>query len=160
MSDFDTQVQVLFTALKSKNWMVATAESCTGGLIGGIITEISGSSAYYDRGYITYSNEAKMEMLNVSRETLREHGAVSPQVAEEMAKGALMNSNANITVSVTGIAGPDGGTKEKPVGLVYIGIATKDGVTAYKNNFSGERQDVRRQTVEKALNLLTQTASA
>lgn len=154
MSDYSALVQEIFEKLENKGWMLATAESCTGGLIGAAITEVSGSSAYYDRGFITYSNEAKMEMLGVSRETLGEHGAVSPQIAKKMAIGALKNSNARISISVTGIAGPDGGSQEKPVGLVYIGIAMENGAIAFKNNFEGNRLNVRQQTVEKALNLL------
>ncbi len=156
MSDFSAQVQALFSALDKKGWMVTTAESCTGGMIGSEITETSGSSAYYDRGFITYSNEAKMDLLGVSSDTLNQRGAVSAEVAKKMAAGALAHSNAQIAVSVTGVAGPTGGTDEKPVGLVYIGIATENGAEAFKNNFNGGRQAIRIQTVEKALELLIQ----
>ncbi|TDH36217.1 CinA family protein [Pseudohoeflea suaedae] len=107
--------------------MIATAESCTGGLIAGMITEIAGSSAVFDRGFVTYSNAAKVDMLGVRPQTLDTHGAVSPVTAVEMAAGALALSNAQYAVSVTGIAGPGGGTAAKPVGLVYMGLAARDG---------------------------------
>jgi nicotinamide-nucleotide amidase len=157
MSEFDALVQKLFEKLDNKSWQITTAESCTGGLIGAALTEVSGSSQYFDRGFVTYSNEAKMEMLGVLQQSLIKHGAVSEEVAKEMALGALENSNAQIAVSVTGVAGPGGGSDEKPVGLVYIGIATNKDVTAYKNNFDEDRNSVRRQTVKRALNLLLES---
>ena len=123
---------------------IVTAESCTGGLIGGALTQISGSSAVVERGFITYSNNAKTEVLGVMPETLEKYGAVSGEVAEAMAKGALEFSLADTAISVTGIAGPTGGTSAKPVGLVYIGLATRDGVLFHvMNQFSGDRDDVR-----------------
>ncbi len=150
--------QKLYEALKSKNMTVATAESCTGGMIGAALTSVSGVSECYGFGVVTYANEAKEKLLGVSHATLESVGAVSPETAREMAQGALKMSGADIAISVTGIAGPLGGTKEKPVGLVYIGIARKDGEYAvYKNNFSGGREEVRTQTVIKALNLATDT---
>ena len=106
--------------LKEQGMKIATAESCTGGGIAQAITEIPGSSAWFDRGFVTYSNAAKLQMLQVKQSTLDEFGAVSEQVAIEMVEGALMNSNADLAVSVTGIAGPDGGTNIKPVGTIYI----------------------------------------
>lgn len=151
-----TSVKKLFNKLRTKGWMLVTAESCTGGMISAALTDLAGSSAVFDRGFVTYSNEAKMESLGVSGKTLKEFGAVSPQVAEEMAQGALKNSNAQIAVSVTGIAGPGGGSDEKPVGRVYIGIATDKTVTVYKNNFTGDRSAVRQQTVDRALTLLSE----
>lgn len=146
--------QELSNAFREKRFMIATAESCTGGMISAAITDLAGSSAVFDRGFVTYSNEAKMELLGVRAETLTEYGAVSPQVAEEMAKGALKNSNAQITVSVTGIAGPGGGSDEKPIGLVYLGIATADKCESHHRQFQGTRSEIREKTVEEALSLL------
>jgi nicotinamide-nucleotide amidase len=133
--------------------MLATAESCTGGLIAGAITDIAGSSDVFDRGFITYSNEAKCDMLGVSPETLAEHGAVSHEAARAMAFGALSRSKADIAVSVTGIAGPGGGSAEKPVGLVYLAIAELDGETHVVEHRFGDagRDVVRTETVRAAL---------
>lgn len=148
-------MQRLVKALEAKGLKLALAESCTGGMIAAAVTDISGSSAVFDRGFVTYSNQAKTDMLGVRPETLAQYGAVSEQTAREMALGALDNSQADIALSVTGIAGPDGGSTDKPVGLVYIGLAIKGGsVEIFKNNFSGNRNDVRRTTVEKAKQLL------
>lgn len=148
-------MQGLVKALEAKGLKLALAESCTGGMIAAVVTDISGSSAVFDRGFVTYSNQAKIDMLGVRPETLAQYGAVSEQTAREMALGALDNSQADIALSVTGIAGPDGGSTDKPVGLVYIGLAIKGGsVEIFKNNFSGNRNDVRRTTVEKAKQLL------
>ena len=116
----------LVTAAETKNTLIATAESCTGGLIAGAITEIPGSSTAFDRGFVTYTNEAKTEMLGVPSSLIASKGAVSEEVAAAMAEGALENSRAGLTVSVTGIAGPTGGTAEKPVGLVCFGLAQTD----------------------------------
>lgn len=148
--------QELSNAFREKRFMMATAESCTGGMISAAITDLAGSSAVFDRGFVTYSNEAKMELLGVRAETLTEYGAVSPQVAEEMAVGAIKNSNAQIAISVTGIAGPSGGSDEKPVGLVYLGIATKEKIESHHRQFQGTRADIREQTVQEALTLLIQ----
>ena len=136
--------------------VIATAESCTGGMISAAITDIAGSSRVLDRGFVTYSNAAKMDMLGVSAETLDTHGAVSEQVAAEMAAGALKYSNATLTVSVTGIAGP-GGSDFKPEGRVCFGLATKDGVETHQVD-SGPlgRAGVRDATVVHALELLLQ----
>ena len=117
----------IVTEFTSAEVMIATAESCTGGLIAGMITEISGSSSVLDRGFVTYSNDAKMEMLGVAEATLETHGAVSKQTASEMALGALKRSKAHYAVSVTGIAGPGGGLADKPVGLVWMGLASPSG---------------------------------
>jgi len=119
--------QVIVELLKEKGLTLAAAESCTGGIFAGAITSVPGSSEVFDRGFIVYSNEAKAESLGVSKETLDQHGAVSEQCAREMAKGALANSNADVAVSVTGIAGPGGGTEDKPVGTVFFAIAGMDG---------------------------------
>lgn len=139
--------------LKKYNLTVSTAESCTGGLVASAITEISGSSAFFGMGVVTYANEAKMKLLGVKSDTLTAYGAVSEQTAKEMAEGILSLSDSDVSISVTGIAGPTGGTPEKPVGLVYIGISGKFGTFAYENYFSGSRSDVRSQTVEKAFKL-------
>ena len=136
---------------------VAVAESCTGGLISAYLTEIPGSSAVVDRGFVTYSNEAKQELLNVSEIILENWGAVSAQTAAAMVSGALKESKADIAISVTGIAGPGGGSAEKPVGLVYMGYAKRNAALHHKKFlFSGDRQSIRLQTVQEALNMLLQ----
>ena len=136
--------------------VISTAESCTGGMISAAITDIAGSSRVLDRGFVTYSNAAKMDMLGVSAETLDTHGAVSEQVAAEMAAGALKHSNATLTVSVTGIAGP-GGSDFKPEGRVCFGIATEDGVETQQVDFGPlGRAGVRDETMAHALELLLQ----
>ncbi len=135
-----------------RNWMLSTAESCTGGLIIGALTEISGSSTVVDRGFVTYSNQAKVDMLGVDMSSIESNGAVSHEVAESMANGALKNAKTDISVAVTGVAGP-GDSENKPAGLVYIGVASKNLETTIvtKNNFSGNRNDVRHGTVRTAL---------
>jgi nicotinamide-nucleotide amidase len=139
-------------SLKAKGHKIATAESCTGGWIAQAITEISGSSAWFDRGFVTYSNNAKVQMLGVNPQTLVEHGAVSAEVAQQMAAGALENSEADWAIAVTGIAGPDGGSEDKPVGTVYIAWQNKTGFSKVeKLNLSGNRHQIRKQTVEKAI---------
>ncbi len=138
--------------LKSKGLTLATAESCTGGWISQVITEIAGSSAWFDRGYITYSNTAKTEMLGVTTKTLDAYGAVSAQTAEEMVNGALTKSTADCAIAVTGIAGPDGGTPEKPVGTVFIAWAYRNQASiVIKKHFNGSRHEIRLQTVKAAL---------
>ncbi len=148
-------VEKLNNLLRSKKLKLVTAESCTGGLIPAAITEIAGSSDIFDRGFVTYSNEAKIAMLGVSPKTLESYGAVSKQTATEMCQGALKYSLADMAISVTGIAGPSGGTPEKPVGLVYIGIASKKETRIFKHIFKGNRNEVRKQTVEAALQHLS-----
>lgn len=151
-------VEELSLLLIQNDMMLACAESCTGGMIAAAITERAGSSAVFDRGFVTYSNEAKMDMLGVSAVTLQNHGAVSQETAREMCLGALSKSRAHIAVSVTGIAGPSGGSAEKPVGLVYIGIATQNGAAhVTKNLFEGDRISIRQATLEKALELLIES---
>jgi len=140
--------------LKHKKLTVATAESCTGGLIGHTLTNVSGSSEYYDRGIISYSNRAKMELLGVKEETLKKHGAVSEQTAREMAIGVRERSRVDIGIATTGIAGPTGGTREKPVGLVYIGLSTKEGTVVRKFNFHGNRLENKESTCNAALQIL------
>lgn len=139
---------------------MATAESCTGGMIAAHITARPGTSKYFERGFVTYSNESKAELLGVLPEVLEAHGAVSPAVAVAMAEGALKNSRANIAVSVTGIAGPDGGTQEKPVGLVFIAVAFEQQSAVYKHQFDGDRASVRKQTVAAALEHLARHLDA
>ncbi len=138
--------------LLERNLMLATVESCTGGWIAQTITDIAGSSAWFERGFVTYSNEAKQEMVGVQAETLAKHGAVSGEVAVEMALGGFRYSRADFAVSVTGIAGPDGGTPEKPVGTVWIAWASQDGRSeAVCYRFQGDRRAVREASVEQAL---------
>jgi len=142
----------LGAALSQKSWIATTAESCTGGGVSMAITEIAGSSAWFDRAFVTYSNEAKQQMINVQAETLVEHGAVSESVVMEMAKGALDNSNANISVAISGIAGPGGGTVLKPVGTVCFAWADKTGWLHTETClFDGDRNAVREQAIEKSL---------
>ncbi|HET9651708.1 MAG TPA: nicotinamide-nucleotide amidase [Usitatibacter sp.] len=137
---------------KARRIMVATAESCTGGGVAEAITAISGSSEWFDRGFVTYSNEAKQDLLGVSIATLRIYGAVSEEVAREMAAGALAASHAQASVAVTGIAGPGGGSAEKPVGTVWFAWASDDGaIHAERHRFKGGRAAVRRQSVQVAL---------
>ncbi|GAA5069803.1 CinA family protein [Roseibacterium beibuensis] len=148
----------VIAALKARGWMMATAESCTGGLIAGAITEVPGSSAVFDRGFVTYSNAAKIDMLGVSPATLDAHGAVSEEVAAEMARGALDRSAAQVAVAVTGIAGP-GGSDHKPEGRVCFGLATGVAVITETVEFGAlGRSEVRRRTVEHALSLLLRAA--
>lgn len=135
-------------ALKSRNLWLATAESCTGGWVGEAVTSVSGSSAWYDRGFITYTNQAKEDMLGVSAATLAAFGAVSEATVREMVLGALKHSRAQVALAISGIAGPTGGTPEKPVGLVWFAWAFPEGrVEAEQRIFSGDRQGVRRQAV-------------
>ena len=145
----------LLQACQQRGIMLATAESCTGGMIIAALTDIAGSSAVVDRGLITYSNEAKMEMLGVSAATLDTHGAVSRETVLEMAAGALAHSRAGLALAVTGIAGPGGGSPEKPVGLVWFGVALKGGpVAAELNMFADNGRDfIRRETVRHALEI-------
>lgn len=146
----------LLAICKRKNLLVATAESCTAGLVAGTLTEIPGVSSILDRGYITYSNQAKHEMLGVPDMTLKEHGAVSRQTAEAMARGVLGHSRVHLTVSVTGIAGPDGGTPEKPVGLVHFAAASRSGKLVHAEKRYGDigRANVRKQSVLQAFRML------
>ena len=145
----------LVTLAREKNITFGTAESCTGGLISAAITDISGASAVFWGGIVSYDNRVKEHLLGVEHETLVTLGAVSAKTAEQMAVGAVRALSVDFAVSVTGIAGPGGGTPEKPVGLVYIAVASTKGViTVKENHFKGEREEVRRQTVETALSML------
>lgn len=144
--------------LMAKALYVATCESCTGGMIAAALTDISGSSAFFDRSFVTYSNNAKIDMVGLNEDIINKHGAVSLESAEAMAKGALMNSIADIAIAVTGIAGPSGGTPQKPVGLVCFGIATKNNSSAFIKHFDGDRANVRSQTVTESLKILLKEA--
>lgn len=137
--------------LRERGQMICTAESCTGGQIAKTLTDLAGSSDWFERGFVTYSNEAKKDMLGISESTLAVHGAVSEPVAMEMAAGAIAHSRAQVAVAVTGIAGPGGGSDEKPVGLVWFGFSVGGSVTAERQVFGGSREEVRGQSVVYAL---------
>lgn len=152
MSSFDKLIKEIAAILKKKSWQLVTAESCTGGLIASYLTEISGSSVWFERGFVTYSNLAKEELLSVSKELIEEYGAVSEPVAQAMATGALQHSAGDVAVSVTGIAGPDGGSFEKPVGTVCFSWAAR-GMSSkiLRKQFTGDRQDIRLAACQEAL---------
>lgn len=141
--------------LKKRDLLLATAESCTGGGLSYWLTATSGSSEWFERGFITYSNNAKMEMLGVNPETLKKFGAVSEETAKEMARGALEHSHADISIAITGIAGPEGGTTEKPVGTVWFAFAlSKTKTTTHVEVFAGDRENVRLSSIQLALETL------
>jgi nicotinamide-nucleotide amidase len=149
--------------LVERGWKIAVAESCTGGLVCATLTDLAGSSDWFERGYITYSNEAKTECLEVSAKTIESFGAVSEQVAKAMAEGSRQNANAHVAISITGIAGPTGGSPEKPVGTVCFGWTIKESVTGDIGNtttltehFNGDRQKIREQARDYALTKLIQ----
>jgi nicotinamide-nucleotide amidase len=146
----------LGAALKAKGLKLATAESCTGGWVAMALTAIPGSSEWFERGYVTYSNEAKREDLGVAEQTLRRHGAVSEQVAREMAAGTLKRARAQVALAITGVAGPTGGTADKPVGLVCFAWAHGSKITSETRRFDGDRESVRRQSVLHALERATE----
>jgi nicotinamide-nucleotide amidase len=154
-----TQSRAIGKTLTQRGLTIATAESCTGGLLGHVLTSVSGSSAYYLGGVIAYSNEVKEALLGVQHETLLAHGAVSHETAREMAAGIRQRLGADIGLSTTGIAGPTGGTAEKPVGLVYIGISTAEETKSYECRFNGGRLMVKESTVKEILQKLSQTVS-
>lgn len=145
------RVRELADKLTRRRQMMATAESCTGGWIAKCCTDINGSSGWFDRGFVTYSNQAKMDMINVSQQALDDYGAVSAQVAEQMASGACEAAGVAISVAVTGVAGPGGGSTEKPVGTVYFGWCVDGQVSVERCQFDGNRNAVRQQTVLHAL---------
>ncbi len=148
-------VEQLSAKLRNMSLMIATAESCTGGMLASALTALPGSSEIFERGFVTYSNEAKQELLEVPADILRQHGAVSAQTANAMVRGAIKHSRAEIAVAVTGIAGPGGGSDDKPVGLVYIAYGAKDGaIQCGQYNFKGDRAAIREQTVDSALKAL------
>ena len=151
---FQQQLQTLANNLSTQNLKVTCAESCTGGLLAANLTRLPGSSAWFDMGFVTYSNEAKQQMLNVNPTTLAHYGAVSEEVVREMALGALIASKADYALSISGIAGPSGGREEKPVGLVWFGVASKKRIWAEFKVFNGDRDQVRAQAVQHAIQLL------
>jgi nicotinamide-nucleotide amidase len=163
MADDQTRAaaSALLDLCKAKGLMLATAESCTGGLVVGALTDIAGSSAVVDRGFVTYTNEAKAEMLGVPAETINRHGAVSRETAEAMAKGALAHARADLAVAITGIAGPGGGSAAKPVGLVHFAAASRSGRIIHREWRYGDigRAEVRRLSVLEALAMLSELAT-
>ena len=143
--------------LKAKRETLVTAESCTGGWVAQAVTSVAGSSDWFERGFVTYSNAAKRELLGVRQSTLKKHGAVSEQAAVEMAQGALARSKATVALAVTGIAGPGGGSREKPVGMVCFAWAHEKNLKSETRRFSGNRESVRRQSVIRALEGVLET---
>ncbi|WEX78779.1 CinA family protein [Sinorhizobium numidicum] len=158
--DIEQKARAIIADFTARGLKLATAESCTGGLIAGALTEIAGSSSVVDRGFVTYSNDAKIQMLGVSLATLAAHGAVSREIAIEMARGAVSHSEADFAVAVTGIAGPGGGSVEKPVGLVHLAATGRKGTVLHREMRYGDigRDAVRRATVRTALDLLEELA--
>ena len=159
MNDIDTLVEQLANALTARGWTMATAESCTGGLIAGACTDRAGSSDWFERGFVTYSNNAKTDLLGVPADLIAAHGAVSEPVARAMAAGARAHAPVQVAVAVTGVAGPSGGSADKPVGTVWFGWATPQGVFTERQRFDGDRAAVRRATVAHALAGLLQRLS-
>jgi nicotinamide-nucleotide amidase len=160
--DLLQRAEQVIARYRNRGWMIATAESCTGGLIAGALTEIAGSSSVVDRGFVTYSNAAKTDLLGVMPATLDAYGAVSRETALQMVKGALWRSQANGAVAVTGIAGPGGGSADKPVGLVHLAAASRDGRMIHREMRYGDlgRDGVRLATIMTALELLLDLAQA
>ena len=150
-SDLNSLAEKVATLLSENNLTISTAESCTGGWVGKEFTGIPGSSKWYGFGFITYSNKAKLKTLGVSIDALLEEGAVSEKVVKEMAEGAIKNSGSDFSISISGIAGPTGGTHDKPVGTVCFGIGTKTEITCFTKLFEGNRDEVRKQSVAFAL---------
>jgi nicotinamide-nucleotide amidase len=149
----------VLVACRSRGWRVATAESCTGGLVSAALTAIAGASDVVERGFVVYSNSAKIELLGVPAETIAGYGAISAQTAAAMVRGAVARAGVDLAVSVTGIAGPGGGTPQKPVGLVFLGIARKDGaVRVERCVFPGDRSEIRRAALVNALEMLAAEA--
>ena len=157
--DIKQLVEQLAGQLLEKKRRVCTAESCTGGLIAKSFTDLAGSSAWFERGFVTYSNEAKTEMLGVDESVINLYGAVSEAVASAMARGALQHSAADYAIAVTGVAGPDGGSVEKPVGTVWLGLASKNQAVAEKFQLKGDRHSVREQTLLIAVRRLIELMS-
>ncbi len=153
--------EAVLAACRARDWHLATAESCTGGLVAAALTAIAGSSDVVERSFVAYSNEAKMELFGVSADTIAAHGAVSAQTTAAMARGVIARAPVDLAVSITGIAGPGGGTAQKPVGLVYLGIARKDGGARVERRiFPGDRTAVREAALVLALELLQEEARA
>ncbi|MCF6370773.1 CinA family protein [Rhizobium halophilum] len=161
-AEIEEQATKIIALYKGRRLMLSTAESCTGGLIAGVLTEVSGSSAVVDRGLVTYTNEAKVDLLGVSPATLAEFGAVSKETALQMVHGALYRSNAQVAVAVTGIAGPTGGSPEKPVGLVHLAVKSRAGEIIHRELRYGAigRSEVRLATIATALAMLAEAVQA
>ena len=154
-----TLAQSVLDACRGRGWHVATAESCTGGLVAGALTAVAGSSDVVERGFVTYSNAAKSELLGVSPETIAAHGAVSSETAAAMAEGAVARAPVDLAISVAGVAGPGGGSATKPVGLVIFGLARRDGLCRTERRiFDGDRSAVRQAALQVALGLLAAEA--
>jgi nicotinamide-nucleotide amidase len=160
---FDPEIRSLATsvlaACRAKGWRLATAESCTGGLVIAALTAIAGSSDVVDRGFVAYSNAAKTALLGVPEQVLAAVGAVSAETAQAMAAGAVSRAGVDLAVSVTGIAGPGGGSAEKPLGLIYLGIVTKESGRSERHVFAGDRDGIRRAAVIRALEMLKEAAA-
>lgn len=158
----ERRAAALLDAYAEREWMIVTAESCTGGLVSALLTEIAGSSRVVERGFVTYSNEAKAEELGVDPHLLTHFGAVSSQVARAMAEGAIERSRADVAVAITGVAGPGGGTEEKPVGLVHLAFATSEGSLRYLERHYGDlgRSSIRLAALDDALTLLEEALQA
>jgi nicotinamide-nucleotide amidase len=155
-----TLARSVLDVCRARGWHLATAESCTGGLVAGALTEIAGSSDVVERGFVTYSNKAKSELLGVPLETIAAHGAVSAETAAAMARGALARAPVDLAISVTGVAGPDGGSGAKPVGLIIVGLARRDGSCRTERRvFGGDRAAVREAALQIALRLLKAEAA-
>ena len=150
------EIADLAKLLQQKGWLMATAESCTGGMIAAACTDMAGSSNWFERGFVSYSNAAKTELLGVDAGLIEKHGAVSEKVARAMVQGAIQHSRAQVAVAVTGVAGPGGGSAAKPVGTVWFGWATPGGVVSEAQRFEGDRAAVRQSTVGHALGRLLQ----
>jgi nicotinamide-nucleotide amidase len=155
-AELNSRAETLLAEMRARGLKLVTAESCTGGLIAALLTEIPGSSDVFERGFVTYSNEAKAEALGVDMALIEKHGAVSAQVARAMATGALVHSKADIAITVTGVAGPGGGSQEKPVGLVFFGIAERNSEARHVEKRFGDvgRQIIRLRSVETALGIV------
>ena len=152
--DMLAEAEALLAAARARGWRITTAESCTGGLIAGLLTAIGGSSDVVDGGAVTYSNDAKTRMLGVPADMIEKQGAVSEAVARAMAEGARISAKVDLAVAVTGVAGPGGGTAAKPVGLVWFGLAGPDGVSTSSQLFPGDRTAIRMATVRHAVAML------
>ena len=159
MENLDELASRVIEIFREKGLSLALAESCTGGMIAETITNVAGASDIFYGSAVTYVNSAKQHILGVARETLEKHGAVSSECAEEMACGARRVYGADVAMSVTGIAGPGGGSEAKPVGTVWFGLATKDGAETFRRRFDGDRAAVRRQTVEEVLRRLAEAGA-
>jgi nicotinamide-nucleotide amidase len=160
-AELQASVEALATALRARGWMLTTAESCTGGLIAAACTSVAGSSDWFERGFVTYSNAAKSDLLGVPAALIERHGAVSAEVARAMAQGALTRSKAQVSVAVTGVAGPGGGTAAKPVGTVWMAVGKVGGATVVELlQLAGDRAAVRNQTLAIAVNAVIKAVNA